>query len=428
MLSYPDQLEIVPKRVVDARRSVPGSKSLTNRAFVVAALATGRSVLHDVLIAEDSEVMIGALRQLDFSVTLTGITATVEGRAGAIPADAATLDLRLSGTSIRFLTALVALGRGDYRLDGTARMRERPIGDLLAALSELGASVGTELGNDCPPVIVRADGLGGGAATIAGGRSSQYLSALLMAAPYARNPVTLRVEGVLQSKPFIDMTIELMRDFGVDVVREGYERFEIAPGVYQAREYAVEGDAMAAGYLWAAAAVTGGRVTVTNLGEGSSQGDKRLADVLGSMGCSVGWSEHEVAVAAPADGVLRGGRFDLNDMPDQAQTLAVVALFADRPVRIDNIWNLRIKETDRLRALATELRKFGTEVTEGDDYIVVNPLETPPPGRVIVDSYGDHRMAMAFALAGLRLPGVVIDNPACVAKTFPDFFRVLADL
>ncbi len=428
MLDYPAQLEIVPKQTVDARRSVPGSKSLTNRAFIVAALADGRSTLRDVLIAEDSEVMIRALRQLGFSVTLTGTDALVEGRNGTIPTDEATLDLRLSGTSIRFLTALVALGYGRYRLDGTKRMRERPIGDLLAALGALGTTLSTEYDNDCPPVIVDAEGLKGGTASIAGGRSSQYLSALLMAAPYAQTPVTLTVDGALQSKPFIDMTLKLMAAFGVEVTRDGYERFETSPASYQPREYGIEGDAMAAGYLWAAAAIRGGQVTVTNVGAGSSQGDKRLADVLGSMGCAVTWTDTTSTVTAPSDGTLKGGRFDLNDMPDQAQTLAVVALFADGPVRIDNIWNLRIKETDRLSALATELRKFGANVEEGEDYIVVHPLESPPPGRVVVDTYGDHRMAMAFALAGLRLSGVIIDNPACVTKTFPEFFRVLADL
>ncbi|CAN5461500.1 hypothetical protein BH24DEI1_BH24DEI1_02310 [soil metagenome] len=259
---------------------------------------------------------------------------------------------------------------------------------------------------------------------MAGERSSQFLSALLMAAPYADAPVTLEVAGDLQSKPFIDMTLALMEDFGVTGDRQGYRRFTVAPARYRARDYAVEGDAMAAGYFWAAAAVSGGRARVLGVGAGSSQGDKGLADVLGMMGCKVSWEAGACEVRAPEGGVLRGGVFDLNDMPDQAQTLAVVALFADGPVRIENVWNMRIKETDRLGALHTELSKLGARVEEGRDFIVVHPLEDYR-GPVRIDTYGDHRMAMAFALAGLRLPGVTIMDPGCVAKTFPDFFRAL---
>ena len=424
---YPDALEIKPKGSVDATLCVPGSKSLTNRAFIVAALADGTSTLQGGLIAEDAEVMIRALRTLGFKVEIEGTTFTVYGQGGKVPNASAELDLQLSGTSIRFLTALVALGRGHYHLDGNARMRQRPIQDLLNALAPLGAQVGTQFETGCPPVVVEAVGLRGGETRIAGGSSSQYLSALLMAAPYAEGPVTLEVEGKLTSKPFIDMTLDLMADFGVSVEREDYARFRIQPQRYQPRTYRIEGDAMAAGYLWAAAAITGGRVRVENVGKRSSQGDRRLADVLGEMGCAVTWTEESCEVRAPT-GKLQGGTFDLNDMSDQAQTLAVVALFADSPVRITNIWNLRIKETDRLRALYTELSKLGVEVEEGEDYIVVHPLTALPTQRIEIDTYDDHRMAMAFALAGLRIPGVIIQDPSCVRKTFPKFFEVLARL
>ena len=392
----------------------------------MAALADGVSTLEGGLVAEDAEVMIRALRDLGFEVAVDGTTFTVHGRGGEVPSASAELDLKLSGTSIRFLTALVTLGRGHYRLDGNARMRQRPVQDLLNALAPLGADVSTQFETGCPPVIVAASGLSGGAARIAGSSSSQYLSALLMAAPCAEGPVTLEVEGELTSKPFIDMTLDLMRDFGVQVGREGYRRFTVQPQTYQPRTYRVEGDAMAAGYLWAAAAITGGRVRVQNVGRRSSQGDRRLADVLGEMGCAVTWTDESCEVAAP-QGTLRGGTFDLNDMSDQAQTLAVVALFAESPVRITNIWNLRIKETDRLRALYTELSKLGAEVEEGEDYIVIHPLPAPP-SRTEIDTYDDHRMAMAFALTGLRVPGIVIKDPGCVRKTFPEFFDVLAAL
>ena len=426
MQAFPDALPITPKPPVDANVRVPGSKSLTNRALVVAALAAGRSRLDGCLLAEDSFVMLEALDALGIETDRDGETVTVYGQGGRVPADAADLDLRLSGTSIRFLTALVALGRGRYVLDGTERMRERPVQDLLNALSSLGVDAQTQLETGCPPVVVNAAGLRGGSAEVAGGSSSQYLSALLMAAPYAREPVTLTVTGELQSKPFIDMTLNLMRDFGVTVERDGYRRFTVPTGVYCARPYSVEGDAMAAGYLWAAAAITGGRVRVENVGSASVQGDKRLASVLQQMGCRVTWTAATCEVVGT--GTLRGGTFDLNDMSDQAQTLAVVALFADSPTRIENVWNLRIKETDRLSALAVELRRLGATVEEGHDYLVVQPLAPVDARPADIRTYGDHRMAMAFALAGLRLPGVVILEPACVTKTFPAFFDVLAAL
>lgn len=426
MFTYPDTLTVTPNASVDKTLAVPGSKSLTNRALVVAALADGTSSLRGGLVAEDSEVMLKALNDLGISVKADGTTFTVHGQGGKIPNEQAELDLQLSGTSIRFLTALVTLGQGRYVLDGNERMRQRPIQDLLGALKPLGVRADTQFETGCPPVVVEARGIRGGETSVAGDRSSQYLSALLMSAPYAENPVTLHVTGELQSKPFIDMTLKLMADFGVKVERDGYASFTVRPAVYEARDYLVEGDAMAAGYFWGAAAVTGGRIKVTNVGSASVQGDKRLADVLGEMGCQVTWTEESCELTGPKDG-LKGGTFDLNDMPDQAQTLAVVALFADSPVRINNVWNMRIKETDRLAALHTELKKFGVKVEEGDDFIVVHPL-TKAPGPVVVDTYGDHRMAMAFALAGLRLPGITLNDPACVAKTFPEFFEVLSSL
>jgi 3-phosphoshikimate 1-carboxyvinyltransferase len=422
---YPDSITITPAPNINRTLAVPGSKSLTNRAFVVAALADGVSTLRGGLIAEDSEVMISALNTLGLTVKEHGSTFTVHGQGGKIPKTEAVLDLRLSGTSIRFLTAMVALGQGRYKLDGNERMRQRPIQDLLGSLQQLGVKLGTEFETGCPPVIVEAKGIQGGTTSVAGDRSSQFLSGLLMAAPYAQESVTIHVTGDLQSKPFVDMTLKLMQDFGVSVERNGYESFMVQPQTYQARDYLIEGDAMAAGYFWAAAAITGRRVKVTNVGASSVQGDKRLADVLEQMGCQVTWTNETCEVVGASQ--LKGGTFDLNDMPDQAQTLAVVGLFASSPVRIENVWNMRIKETDRLAALNTELGKFGAKIEEGRDYIIVHPLKDYPPA-VNVATYGDHRMAMAFALAGLRIPNVTIQDPACVAKTFPEFFDVLSTL
>lgn len=404
---------------------VPGSKSITNRALVVAALARGESRLRGALVAEDTEVMLRALERLGFEVHASGTTFTVRGRGGEVPSAAAELDLILSGTSIRFLTALAALGHGRYRLTGNARMQERPILELLTALRQLGVNAASERGNGCPPVVVDAEGLPGGRAEVPGDRSSQFLSALLLAAPCAAGPVTLESTGDLQSKPFVDVTVSLMEAFGARVERDGYERFTVAPTGYDAREYAVEGDATAAGYFWAAAAVTGGSVRVGNVGSAALQGDKRFAEVLGRMGCEVEWEARSCRVTGPA-GPLRGGTFDFNDIPDQALTLAVVALFARDPVRIENIPNLRLKETDRLAALATELRKLGAAVEEGPDFLVV--AGGPRLRGAAIATYGDHRMAMAFAVAGLRIPGVVIEDPGCVAKTYPGFWRDWAEL
>ncbi len=424
MLTYPDSFVISPRGPLEATATVPGSKSITNRALLIAALAEGQSRIEGALVAEDATVMQGALRALGARVRPDADDPTqldVVGVDGRWPSAGARLDLALSGTSLRFLTAAVALGRGHFQLDGSARMRERPIGDLVTALGALGVQVRAAGGGLYPPVDVEADGLAGGVTEVAGDRSSQFLSGLLIASPYALAATTVRVTGDLQSKPFVDLTLAVMRAFGVDVERDGYASFTVAPGRYRARNYRVEGDAMAAGYAWGAAAMAGGRVRVDNVGASSMQGDKALLDVLARMGCDVRWEPEASTLTAPPGHRLRAGTFDLNDLPDQAQTLAVLALAADGPVEIVRVANLRIKETDRLRALATELRKFGAVVEEGDDALRIVP-PTAAPERVEVDTYGDHRMAMAFALAGARWPGVAIREPACVSKTYPAFF------
>ena len=429
--AVPDPLPIRTTGPVRAEIRVPGSKSITNRALAIAALADGTTELSGALIAEDRDVMVEGLRNLGIVVegSPRDETLVIHGQGGRIPSSSASLDLRLSGTAIRFLAAIAALGSGTYRLDGTHRMRERPIQDLLEALQGLGVEAKDDLGTGCPPVTIHGQGLRGGSVVMAGKRSSQFLSALLMAAPAAQGPIAIEVQGGLASKPFIDMTLHVMEEFGVEVKRDAYAHFEVAPATYQARRFAIEADAMAAGYFWAAAAVTGGSVRTPGIGTSSVQGDRRLLEVLEAMGCTVEVTEASTTVTGPPAGQLRGGTFNLNDMSDQAQTLAVCGLFADEPVHIEDVWNLRIKETDRLHALSQELQRLGAEVEEHDASITVHPLK---PERLReateVRTYGDHRMAMAFAIAGLRIPGVSLRDPGCVAKTYPAFFEDWARL
>lgn len=403
----------------------PGSKSITNRALICAALAEGESELTGALDSEDTQVMAAALNRLGIAVDRpTGSDVLrVSGCGGRIPATSAELDLANSGTSIRFLTAVCCLGSGTFRLDGVPRMRERPIEDLLATLRQLGADARSELGNGCPPVIVQARGLPGGTAEIAGTISSQFLSGVLMAAPLSREGVNLHVAGDLVSKPYVDMTIAVMRSFGVSVSCQDYRTFTIpAGGRYRAARYAVEPDASAAGYFFAAAAVTGGRVTVEGLSRRSLQGDVAFCDCLERMGCRVAFGEDSITVQG---GPLRGIDVDMNAISDTAQTLAVTALFAEGPTTIRGIGHIRHKETDRIRALAVELRKLGADVEETEDGLVIRPRSLRP---AVIETYRDHRMAMSFAIAGLRLPGVVILDPGCTAKTYPRFFQDLERL
>lgn len=406
---------------ITLRLDVPGSKSLSNRVLPVAAFADGESVLHNVLDADDTRVMADCLERLGFSPRRSGSTVTLRGLGGTVPVKEASLDVGLSGTTIRFLLPLLASAHGTYRLHGTERMHERPVQDQLDALNSLGADAVSDRGTGCPPVTLRASGLAAGEVTVRGDQSSQYLSGMLLAAPLARGPVTIRVSGELQSKPFVDLTTDVMEAFGVQTERQGYDWFRVTPQKYRAAEYSVEGDATAAGYWWVAAAITGSTVTVGNIGTSTRQGDKRLADVLGIMGCTVTWTETSCTVTGPER--LQGGSFDLNDMPDQALALAVCGLFTDGPLELTNIPNLRIKETDRLHALATELGRLGATVDERPDGITVSG---PGHGRPAdIETYGDHRMAMAFAVAGLMRPGITILDPACVNKTYPEFFSDL---
>jgi 3-phosphoshikimate 1-carboxyvinyltransferase len=428
-VALPDVRVIVPLPAPpDAVVAVPGSKSLTNRALVLAALADGSSRLTNALFADDTVVMVEALRRLGFAVDVDerALQMRVEGRGGVIPAATADLFVGGAGTAARFLTAMTCLGSGRYRLDGTARMRERPIGDLVDALTTLGASVTATRGS--LPLLIDARGLRGGRTVIRGDVSSQFVSAMLMAAPYAAGDVELIVEGHLVAAPYVAMTLAAMAAFGIEVEHDDLRRFLVRAGQrYRPRDYAIEPDASGAAYFFAAAAITGGRVRAPGLSSASLQGDTRFVDVLAQMGCRVERAPDALTVQGPGPpgSMLRGVDVDLGAMSDQAMTLAAIAPFADGPTRIRGVAHIRHQESDRLAATAAELRRLGQEVEEFDDGLAVTPQPVRP---AVVQTYTDHRIAMAFAITGLRAPGIAIADPGCVAKTFPDFFDRLERL
>jgi 3-phosphoshikimate 1-carboxyvinyltransferase len=408
----------------DVTVDVPGSKSLTNRALILGALADGATTLTNALFSDDTVVMVDALRRLGFTVAVdaSALTMTVHGRDGEIPARGAEVFVGGAGTVMRFLTAMTALGQGRYRLDGIPRMRERPIGDLLDALAAWGVSASGPNGR--PPVTVDARGVAGGSTRVAGGASSQFLSALLMVAPYARRDCEIEVVGRLVGAPYVEMTIAAMDAFGAQVDRPAPDRFRVRAGQrYRARTYAVEPDASSAAYFYAAAAITGGRVTVPGLSPASWQGDVRFVDVLESMGCTAEWTGDALTVRGAE--TLRGVDADMAAISDQVMTLAAIAPFALGPTRIRGAAHIRGQESDRLSATAAELRRLGQDVTEHEDGLTIYPR---PVRAATVETYGDHRIAMAFAIMGLRAPGITIADPGCVAKTFPDFFDRLERL
>jgi 3-phosphoshikimate 1-carboxyvinyltransferase len=422
--------EIIPlSSPPDACIQLPGSKSITNRALLLAALCDQQVTIINALHSEDTQVMQESLRRLGFVVEQKDPeTLTVLGAGGKVPASQADLWIANAGTAARFLTAMVALGEGTYRLDGTERMRQRPIQPLLDALNALGADAVSELGTGCPPVIVRARGLTGGSVSVRGDISSQFLSALMMVAPCARQPVTIQIEGELVSAPFVQMTLRMMRQFGTDAQWEK-ERTRIvvpAPQRYHLTgdaTYTVEPDATAASYFFAAAAITSGRVCVRGLHKDCLQGDIRFVEILQQMGCSVRWLPDATEVAAAH--TLHGVDVNMSDISDTFITLAVIAPFADSPTRIRGVEHARYQESNRVSAVATELRRLGIDVEEHIDGLTIYP-GNPQPGTV--QTYNDHRIAMAFSIIGLRVPGIVIAEPGCVQKTFPAFFEKLQEL
>lgn len=455
---YPDQLEIIPlAHPLNAVVDVPGSKSITNRALILAALATGTSRLRGALEADDTRVMIESLQSLGISATRetlylkpvpfgapnvenriretgynSGQTETstilVMGQGGRIPRSQADLFVGNSGTSIRFLTALCALGRGTYTLDGVARMRERPQADLLDALQTLGVNATSVENTGCPPLRVESEhGLQGGTVRLRAEASSQFLTALLMTAPYAVGDVRLEVLGTYRPL-YVDITRRMMAQWGAQVNVE-QNRFHIQHGQqYTAQEaYDIEPDASSASYFFAAAAVMGGKVTVRGLKADALQGDVLFAtEVLAEMGCQVLEEAEGLTVIGSPDGKLRGVDRDMSLISDTALTLAAIAPFADSPTTIRNIAHTRLQECDRIGAVCAELRRLGVQVNERPDGYTIHPARTIQPATV--QTYHDHRVAMSFALMGLRIPGIVIDNPACVAKTFPGYWQALERL
>ncbi len=423
MSPLPKALPIETRGPLDATAACPGSKSITNRAVVIAALADGESVLHQPLESEDTWAIRGAMTTLGAEFDCEPERWTVRGTGGALKAPQATLDATASGTAARFLTAIATLAPGPGIIDGTSRMRERPIQDLVSALKNLGAKIEIAGKNGCPPVHTQGGGLVGGPVEVDARHSSQYVSALLLAAPYAERDVRIRLkESVLVSRPYVDVTVNCMREFGAEVSWTADGELCVTSGeTYRSREFQVEPDASTAAYFFAAAAITKGRVLVPGIPKNSVQADFRLLRVFESMGCRVNRGTEGVEVIGPS-GPLRPIDVDMNDMPDGVLAVAVTCLFASGRSIIRNVGNLRIKETDRLAALETELSKLGANARAGKNSLVVEPGELHGAE---IDTYDDHRMAMSFALAGFNIPGVVIRDPSCVAKSWPDYFSAL---
>jgi 3-phosphoshikimate 1-carboxyvinyltransferase len=425
-MSLPDKLTLSPIQKISGNLVLPGSKSLSNRILLLSMLAEGKTEIQNLLDSDDVRRMVEALETLGIQLEENRAEnlITVSGTSGIIPVKEATLMLGNAGTAIRPLTAAMTLGHGRFVLDGVQRMRERPIIDLVNGLSQLGANLRCINGTDCPPVEVIADGLPGGITRLSGAISSQYLTAILLAAPYADKEVQIEITDKLVSVPYVEMTLRLMQSFGVSVNHENFRLFHIPRQTYRSPgNIFVEGDASSASYFLAGAAITKGTVTVKGCGTDSLQGDARFAEVLEKMGAKVEWEPQQVKLTGNS---LNGIDVDMNQMPDAAMTLAVAALFASGPTAIRNIYNWRVKETERLQAVSTELRKLGAEVEEGYDYLVIQPPEQIRKAEI--DTYDDHRMAMAFSLAACGESPMTINNPGCVSKTFPDYFEVLNGL
>jgi 3-phosphoshikimate 1-carboxyvinyltransferase len=447
--------EMVPfNGPVHARVRPPGSKSFTNRALITAALASGKSTLRGFLDSDDTHAMVGCLLAMDIKVwpppstqqpsgySLAGSTSvshsssgsssvtasslgprervvTVEGCASRPQIDGRSLNVRQSGTTTRFIVPFAALGQGTVQIDGDPQMRARPNTDLIGALRDLGSRVETP-NNGFLPFSVVGSGMHGGTVDIAGDVSSQFLSGLLLSAPCFREGLTVRVVGELVSKPYVDITLSTMRAFGAEVAANGYESFMVKPTGYRATDYSIEPDASAASYLFSVAAICGGSVTVEGLGTNAQQGDVKFVDALERMGLQVTRSANATTVTNI--GVLRGIDIDMVDISDTAQTLAAVAVFADGPTRVRGVEFMRRKEIDRVAAVPRELNRCGIEATEHHDGFTIVPGMPKP---ATIQTSDDHRMAMSFALLGLRAPGIRIDLPGCVAKTFPEYFAVL---
>jgi len=416
-------IEIRPATKIKAEIAVPGSKSITQRALIAAALADGVSNLTGPLESEDTRYTAAALEQMGVMVEKGRDKWTVNGNGGLIATPDKEIFLGNNGTATRFLTSVAALGAGTFRINGDARMAERPILPLIQALQGWEVDIASINNNGCPPLLIKANGLSGGKTTLPAGKSSQYLSSLLLVGPYARKEAELDVEGEILSLPYVFMTLAVMEAFGIRVeANEALNSFRIPRGIYRAMNYAVEGDASNASYFYAAAAVTGGEVTVPNVPVPSLQGDAAFVALLARMGCQVNKTGEGLTVSGPEE--LKGITIDMGDMPDVVPTLAVVASRAKGRTTIKNIAHLRIKECDRLHVMAVELAKMGARVQELEDSLIIEGKDPDAPMHgAAINTYNDHRIAMSFAVAGLAVPGVKILGEECVAKSFPDFWE-----
>jgi 3-phosphoshikimate 1-carboxyvinyltransferase len=431
---YPQHLDLAPVMRVEGTVRLPGSKSISNRTLLLAALSAGTTTIHGLLASDDTMVMLGALTSLGIKwEQLDDHTHVITGGAGLLPVHAADLFMGNAGTAIRPLTAALAVIGGDYTLHGVSRMHERPIGDLVDALNAIGAQVEYTGEAGFPPLRIRRGHIHADRLSVRGNVSSQFLTAVLMAAPLMakEHPVTIDVVGELISKPYIEITLNLMRRFGVTVEQDGWQSFTVQAGQHYASPGSihVEGDASSASYFLAAGAIAGGPVRVQGVGRDSIQGDVRFAEALEQMGATI--TRGDDWIEATSNGVLKAIDADFNHIPDAAMTIAVAALYADGTSTLRNIASWRVKETDRLAAMAIELRKVGAIVEEGADYIRITPPEELLPATI--DTYDDHRMAMCFSLASLdgaarRGNAMRINDPKCVAKTFPDYFETFAGI
>ena len=416
-------IEIKPVQNLQATITVPGSKSYTNRALLIAGLTDGECRLEKPLVSDDTKYMIRALKAFGISVQEEKEAFIVSGRGGKLSTPEEDIFIGNAGTTMRFLTTFSALVPGKTRLDGDERMRQRPLADLLHCLTQMGVKAVSANGNGCPPIDIAGGEVPGGEVQLAGDKSSQYLTSILLSAPYFKNDTCIHIQGDLTSKSYADITLDIMKTFGVSVINESYQRFKVKAGDrYNAQTYQVESDWSSASYFLAAAAVTGGEVTLTDINPHSVQGDAQFTSVLEKMGCRVEKKSNTLQIKGNP---LKGITINMNNMPDAVQTLAVTALFAEGETVIQGIGNLRIKETDRILALANELSRLGAEVETGEDYLVIRPGDYRGAE---IETYDDHRMAMSFAVAGLKIPGIRIKNPTCVEKSFPDFFQRFANL
>ena len=416
-------IEIKPGHVKNTTVCVPGSKSYTHRMLIAAALADGACEVRNPLHSEDTLITRRCLSEMGVSIEEARDHLRIQGTSGRLRSPENPVDLGNSGTSMRLMAAVAALGQGVCVLTGSQRMQQRPIQDLLVGLNQMGVGARSVNADGCPPIEVTGGGLKGGSVTIDCRISSQYLSALLLIAPFAKETVTITVSGGLVSRPYVDMTIAVIEEFGIAVDRNGYERFVVTGGqAYRAGDHAVEPDCSQAGYFWAAAAISGAGVTVAGTSKTSLQGDVRFAECLAAMGCRV--AEHGDGIEV-SGGPLTGVIVDMADMPDMVPTLAVVAAFAHGATVIENVAHLRAKESDRLGAVAAELMKMGIEADCTDSGLRI--VGGHPQGAAI-DTYDDHRIAMSFALAGLKVPGIKIKDETCVKKSFPNFWEVFKSL